>query len=125
MRRRVLGRDEQGPTFGAAAPIDYAVNRVSRIRVAGNASGGGKYTGYTVAAPSSAIAATGNLADTDLGANTSTAVLIVNAAEAGQSTHVLTVAPVTQKTFIAFYLGMSGDATPIPVYMINGFDLGC
>ena len=99
----------------------------ARVRVTGNASGGGKYTGFTVANPATAVVATGNLASADLGTNTTTACLIVNAAEAGQTTHDLTAGTPVQTVFIAASLGMSGDATPIPVYMINGFDLkaGC
>ncbi len=98
---------------------------VPRVRVTAAAAGGGKYNGYVVSMPTATISATGNIADSDLGAN-GVACLIVNAAEAGQSTHDLTSGTVRQKTFLAVYLGMSGDATPVPVYHINGFDLpGC
>lgn len=95
------------------------------VRPTANAAGGGKYTGYTVAQPTGSLSASGDLAETDLGANTSTACLIYNAAESGLTTHALTAGTPVQKTFIGFYLGMSNDTPAKPVYMINGFDLGC
>jgi hypothetical protein len=93
-----------------------------RVRVTGNATGGGKYVGHVVNAPAS-IAVTGNLADSDLGTNQTDEIVIINAAEVGQSTHDLTAATVRQKTFLATFLCMTTEATPRRAYMINGFDI--
>ncbi len=98
-------------------------NPFKRVRVAAAASGGGKYTGYLVGRPTAAIALTGNLADSDLGAN-GTAVVIMNAAEAGLATHDLTAGTPTQKTFLAVHIGISDETPAKPVYQINGFDPG-
>lgn len=97
------------------------IGGVERVRVLGNASGGGKYSGAIVQIPVAAISQAGDLVDSDLGSN-SISVLILNAAEVGQSTHDLTADTQIQKTFIAVYLGMSADDPSQPVYQINGFD---
>lgn len=90
------------------------------VRVTAAASGGGKYTGYVVNSPTAgSITASGNLADTDVGAN-GASCLILNMEEAGQSTHDLTATGNVAKVFPAAYRRMSGDATPIPVYAISG-----
>jgi hypothetical protein len=124
MKRRVLGHSVQrGPTWKDAKPIDDMIPTAVRVRVSTNASGGGKYYGYRVLMPTAALSASGNVADADLGASASSQVLIFNAAEVGQSTHDLTILPVRQATFGAWFIGMSDETPPKPTYMINGFDI--
>lgn len=94
-----------------------------KVRVSGNLAGGGKYNGNVVKTPTAALSVSSNLTDLELGANGDSCV-IYNAAEVGKTTHDLTAGTPVQRTFLAVYLGMSSEATPRRVYMINGFDIG-
>lgn len=93
------------------------------VKVTGNLTGGGKYSGVLWAQPSATtVASTGNLTEAEIG-QTSAQVMILNAAEVGQSTHDLTAGTPKVSIFQAHLsTAVSTDATPKPIYVIVGID---
>lgn len=122
--RRVEAGDPTNTRGPMRLPLASPQRRPVSVRPTTAASGGGKYTGFVVIPSPTTISSAGNVSAAELGTN-GPACLILNAAEEGQTTHDLTSGTPIQKTFAGNYLGMSSDATPVPVYSINGFDLGC
>jgi len=86
------------------------------VTVTGSASGGGKYTGKTLAAPAAMAAATGNLAETDLGvvADANDA-LVLNVREVGKSTHDLASTGFLPLVFIGKKIGVNADGKQVIV----------
>jgi hypothetical protein len=66
-------------------------NEAVRVKITGNATGGGKYTGRTISAATSDVSNSSDLAEGDLGTVASADnCLILNTGEIGESTHDLT-----------------------------------
>jgi hypothetical protein len=98
-----------------------SLNRLVRVKVTSAASGGGKYNGRIWPLPTTAIAATGNLAATELGTDPgSDNALILNNQEVGKSTHDLTTATVVVQFFNGIIIGATSDG--ITVVEIDGID---
>ncbi len=109
---------------GKSLPYRDSAVGVVRVKVVSAASGGGKYNGRILTSNETAVAATGTLAETDLGdVPTSNDCLVLNAAEVGKSTHDLTTGTPVAKVFIGFKLAVPSTASPpLPVIVINGID---
>lgn len=71
-----------GATRWPSSPLVY-------VRVTSAATGGGKYNGVLVLPPDAPPDDTSNLAEADLGTNTSVPCLILNPMEVGAATHQL------------------------------------
>jgi hypothetical protein len=95
------------------------------VEITSAASGGGKYNGKIIPRPASDVAATGDLAELEIGnAPDSDDCLIENLMEVGQSTHELTHA---DNTYQKFFIGMlrRTNTDGMKVVAINGFWFGC
>lgn len=94
------------------------------VKVTGNLSGGGKYSGTIWKQPvATTVANTGNLTEAEIG-QVGDSVMILNAAEVGLTTHALTAGTAKIKIFQAHLsTAVSTDATPLPVYIITGVDI--
>jgi hypothetical protein len=92
------------------------------VKVTGNASGGGKYTGRILTTGAARPTLTGNVAENDFGkVPTADDCYILNAAEVGQSTHDLTFASVITKMFPGMHTGYT-HTDGKPFIRISGVD---
>ncbi len=87
------------------------------VKVTGSASGGGKYTGAILGAPTADIAATGDLTEAEVGAG-SVVCRIVNTREVGASTHDLAAAAYLPLVFHGRLVRVNTDN--VPVFAIDG-----
>lgn len=99
-----------------------ASNSVAVVKVTGNRSGGGKYSGFIADLSVGTLGYTGNLGESEIGSAGETSITIINAQEMGKSTHAITAATQVTKYFIGFKMPKP-DASDLPVYLINGIDL--
>jgi hypothetical protein len=90
---------------------------VKLVKITGNASGGGKYTGTLWDTPTANIPATGDLTEAEVGV-AGTAIRIVNTREVGESTHDLASASFLPLIFVGYFLRTAEDG--VPVYAIDG-----
>lgn len=103
---RILG---VGLVDGAS---DQAVaERLIWVKITGNATGGGKYTGKSrIAGPSSDVSASSSVAESDLGTFApSNDCLVLNFAEEGESTHDLTAGTPKIDTFLCHWFRTNSD----------------
>jgi len=92
------------------------------FKITGDASGGGKYYGRSFTG-AIGTAATGNLAESDLGTlATADNLLIFNLQELGQSTHELTAGTPKVKYFTGHIKGKAEDGKTLVWF--NGIDAG-
>jgi hypothetical protein len=93
-----------------------------RVKVTGDAAGGGKYTGAILTDSTATPDESGNLTDDDIGTIPETDdALIYNMAEIGVSTHDLTTGTPKQTIFIGYSDGRE-TADGMLLVVINGFD---
>lgn len=93
--------------------------RTALVKVTGNASGGGKYTGTYWDPPAVGAAASGNLTEAELGtASPDPAIRILNVREVGLATHDLSNAGFLPLVFVGEYRGVAADG--VHVYVIDG-----
>jgi hypothetical protein len=93
-----------------------------RVKVTTAASGGGKYNGRILKSSQTAVAATGTLAEADLGTvPSSDNCLVLNGAEVGKSTHDLTTGTPVAKVFVGFLIPKWSTDNKL-VVVINGMD---
>jgi hypothetical protein len=98
-------------------PVQYIV------KVTGNASGGGKYTGVLMyQTATGTIPVTGNLAETEIGAVQAVPVTILNLAEQGLATHRLTTGTPQNKHYPAIRSSRRASDDTI-VFLINAVDV--
>jgi hypothetical protein len=98
------------------APVNQIVSQMVWVKVTGAASGGGKYNGKIFTAPTTTPAATGNLAESDIGVlPTSDDCLIFNTPEIGKSTHDLTNGTPVISVFPGAMRGSTTDGLPVVV----------
>jgi hypothetical protein len=111
-----------GQLFKSGTGLDQTMAILPvRVKVTGNASGGGKYTGRILNPPASSVSATGDLAAIDLGDDPGADnALVLNAQEVGQSTHDLTSGTPKVTIFLGMFYGFSADGKYL--VMVNGSD---
>lgn len=103
------------------APVRFALPMAVNgsgwlVKITGNATGGGKYTGTIWKMGSGDVATTGNLAEGDLG-TTGDSCLILNVREVGQSTHDLQSSSYLPLIVPAVLVRVNADGTK--VFAIN------
>ncbi len=100
----------------------HVPERPVRVKITSAASGGGKYNGRILTSSTTAVAATGDLAESDLGTVPGgDNCLVLNGAEVGKATHDLTSGTPVAKVFVGMLLPQrsTGD---VFVVVINGLD---
>jgi hypothetical protein len=92
------------------------------VKVTGDASGGGKYTGVLMyQTATGTIPVTGNLSETEIGAVQAVTVTVLNIPELGAATHDLTSGTPKNKYFHAIRSPRRASDDTI-VFIINGLD---
>lgn len=102
---------------GSVIALRQNASEPVQVKVTGSASGGGKYTGTLWTPPTSDVASTGDLAESELG-TAGASVLILNRREVGKTGHILASSGYLPLVFEAVYLRTNSDGTE--VYSIDG-----
>jgi hypothetical protein len=119
-----------GDTVTIRLSIDRLLARIPKVggsttlvKVTGDGSGGGKYTGVIWTTPAAlSLTESGDLTEAEVG-QTGEEVFIVSTSEVGESTHALTEGTPKTKIFLAHEMtGVVADPSGKRVFAIVGFD---
>lgn len=101
------------PSSGHRWPIPTSQPSTILVKITGNATGGGKYTGIVFTTPAAMAVETGDLSEADLGQASGQVALILNVREVGKTTHDLTAGDYLPLVFVGKKLGVNASGSVV------------